>query len=88
MTRQHDLTRVNYSFTPRDGGQSGWIASWSAYRSEDKPRPGDWVLLRNGDRSSRYRVLSVDRCLNVDPPTMWTAQLVFDPRTYADRQQN
>lgn len=76
----HDMTKVDYSFTPLDAGVYGHIASWSAWRRADKPRPGDQLILRNGERTSRYRVIEMDPCLNVDPPTMWMAMVVFDPR--------
>lgn len=75
-TVTHDLTQRDYAFTPRDQGQRGSISCWSGR----KPREGDYLLLRNGDRSSRYRVESVDLCMNVDPPTMWMARLAFAPR--------
>lgn len=74
-----DCTRYDYAFTPRDNGQAGNIACWTV-PSGGKPRDGDWLILRNGDRSSRYRVTKVDICWNVDPPTMWMADLAFDPR--------
>ena len=76
----HDLTRQDYAFRPRDKGQRGWLSTWSGR----KPFVGDFLLLKNGERSSRYRVVSVDLCLNVDPATMWMAELEFAPRQYAD----
>lgn len=71
-----DLTHEDYAFTPLDGGHRGWIACWGGH----KPRPGDYLLLRNGGRSTRYRVLNMDPCMGVDPPTMWIADLEFAPR--------
>ena len=76
----HDCTRLDYAFTPRDDGQRGHIACWSGR----KPREGDYLLLRNGDHATRYRVVDVDLCMNVDPPTMWMAHLEFAPRKFAD----
>lgn len=77
--RTIDCTRYDYSFTTRDEGQTGGIACWTVPPG-GKPHAGDWLLLRNGDRSTRYRVTKVDICWNVDPPTMWMADLEFDPR--------
>lgn len=77
--RTIDCTRWDYAFTPADGGQRGDIACWTV-PTGGKPHEGDWLLLRNGDRSTRYRVTSVNLCMNVDPPTMWMADVVFDPR--------
>ena len=72
-----DCTRLNYAFTPRKGdGLEGHIVCWSGR----KPREGDYLILRNGDRSTRYRVTEVDLCMNVDPPTVWMADLEFAPR--------
>lgn len=72
----HDLTRADYSFTPVDDGQRGRIACWTGA----KPKPGDCLILRNGTGTTRYRVISMDPCFGVDPPTMWMADLVFAPR--------
>ena len=72
----HDLTHVDYAFRPEGGGQRGHVACWTG----PKPGPGDYLILRNGTQTTRYRVASVDACLNVDPPTMWMARLVFAPR--------
>lgn len=76
MAETFDLTSVDYAFSPYDEGQRGSIACWSGR----KPKGGDYLILRNGDRSSRYQVKSVDLCMNVDPPTMWMARLAFAPR--------
>jgi hypothetical protein len=73
---EHDMTRDDYAFRPKHGGTFGHVACWNGR----KPKPGDWLILRNGHRTSRYRVIDVDLCWNVDPPTMWMADLVFDPR--------
>lgn len=72
----HDLTRADYAFRPSDEGQRGHIACWNGL----KPRPGDYLILRNGDQATRYQVVETDPCLNVDPPTMWMADLTFAPR--------
>ena len=72
----HDLTRADYAFRPDGEGQRGRIACWNGL----KPRPGDYLILRNGTQTTRYQVASVDLCLNVDPPTMWMARLEFAPR--------
>jgi len=72
----YDLTRTDYAFTPLDKGLRGSIACWTGR----KPRAGDYLILRNKDRSSRYRVTDMDPCFGVDPPTMWMAGLEFAPR--------
>jgi hypothetical protein len=72
----YDLTRDDYAFSPAGDGQRGHIACWNG-RS---PRPGDYLILRNGTQATRYQVVSADPCLNVHPPTMWMADLAFAPR--------
>lgn len=72
----HDLTRTDYAFDPKDRGQRGHIACWSG----PTPHVGDYLILRNGDNSTRYQVTGVDPCWGVDPPTMWMADLMFAPR--------
>jgi hypothetical protein len=76
----HDLTRADYSFRPIGDGQRGHIACWHAITADMKPRPGDYLILRNGRDTTRYQVETIDPCLNVDPPTMWMAGLLFSPR--------
>ena len=83
--RTIDMTREDYVFTPQDGGHRGQISCWNAYRNDAVPKIGDALILRNLNgrtiKSSRYRVISVRRPMNVDPPTMWLADLAFEPRS-------
>lgn len=72
----YDLTRDDYAFRPAGEGQRGHIACWNGL----SPHPGDYLILRNGAQATRYQVVSTDPCLNVDPPTMWMADLAFAPR--------
>lgn len=78
--REIDLTHVDYAAEPFDAGARIRVTSWSAYDKRGRPVPGDHLLLRNGLRSSRYRVIEVNNCWDVDPPTMFIAHAVFDPR--------
>jgi hypothetical protein len=78
--RVMDMTGKDYSFEPERGGVAGRVATWSVYSKSDFPCEGDQLLLRNGERSSRYRVVEVNFCRDVDPPTMWIAHVIFDPR--------
>lgn len=78
---EHDLTQADYTYRTLNGGQAGHIACWNNLH----PLVGDWLILRNPrgqGGSSRYRVVSVNDCPGVDPPTMWMADLVFDPRVH------
>lgn len=75
-TATFDMTRDDYAFDPRDGGQRGHVSCWNG----KAPKEGDYLILRNGGGSSRYRVTAVDPCRGVDPPTMWMADLEFAPR--------
>jgi hypothetical protein len=80
-----DMTGDDYAFTPEEGGRLGHIACWSGDRRGAAPREGDALILRNPggrvNKSSRYRVTAVRVPLDVDPPTMWMADLEFWPRT-------
>jgi hypothetical protein len=71
-----DLTRTDYAFRPEPADQRGHISCWTG----TMPRVGDYLILRNGDGSSRYRATGVDPCWGVEPPTMWMADLAFAPR--------
>jgi hypothetical protein len=83
----HDLTRADYAFRPVNDGQRGHIACWHATTPAMKPRPGDYLILRNGGDTTRYQVETLDPCPNVDPPTMWMADLTFAPRRCADLRE-
>lgn len=72
----YDLTRADYAFSPVDGGQRGHVSCWNGLA----PKPGDYLILRNGTGSARYQVITSDPCFGVDPPTMWMADLAFAPR--------
>ena len=79
--RTIDCTRYDYAFTPRDEGQRGTITCWTVPPG-GKPKPGDYLLLKNGQRSSRYQVESTNPCWGVDPATMWISRVSFAPRTH------
>lgn len=82
--RTIDLTSYDYAYRPvGPRGHSGHIACWTV-PTGGKPRPDDLLILRNGERTSRYRVRAVDDCENVDPPTMWMADVDFAPRMHAE----
>lgn len=72
--KTYDMTGTDYAFDPRDGGMRGHIACWDGR----EPRAGDYLILRNGERSTRYRVTGTAPIF--DPPDMWMADLEFAPR--------
>ena len=78
--RTHDYARRNwghdYTFTPIEDGQRGHMIGWGR-----GIKPGDYLILSvlGTNRTTRYRVVSVD--YKSDPPDMWTADVVFAPRT-------
>jgi hypothetical protein len=65
----HDIT-----YRPINGGQTLSAQGWGRGLNE-----GDYILLSNGSADTRYRIGGVRYSL--DPEDMWTATLVFDPRT-------
>jgi hypothetical protein len=75
--RTHDYTRRgwghDYTFKPRDGGQRGRVMGWG-----HGLRDGDYLLLQNGDGSTRYRIVLVKYLGN--PNDMWSADVEFAPR--------
>ncbi len=69
----------DYTFTPIDDGQRGRATGWGK-----GIRQGDYLLLANGDQSTRYRVESIKYGNSVSlgsPDDMWKATLTFAPRT-------
>ena len=81
----HDLTRADYAFTPEDDGRQGRLACWG-YPAGGPVRTGDYLILRNREGVTRYRIETMDYCLDVDPPTMWMADLAFAPRPAQEAQ--
>jgi hypothetical protein len=74
----HDLTQRywghDYIFTPIENGRKGKMTVWN-------PNPiyeGDYLLLRNGERSTRYQVDAVK--IMTDPPDMMFLDVTFAPR--------
>lgn len=59
---------------PVDGGMKLDLTGWG-----DGLRTGDFILLRNGTGSSRYRLDAVR--YEYDPPDMWHATASFAPRS-------
>lgn len=53
-----DWTRRNYALTTHDEGQTAHLTCW--HNDGRMPHVGDYLLLRNGDRSTRYHVEKVD----------------------------
>lgn len=75
----HDLT-----FRPVDGGRQLDATGWGP-SSGRRLREGDYLVLANGARTTRYRVASVSYF--ADPPDMWHAILAFAPRQAPDQAQ-
>jgi hypothetical protein len=77
--RTHDYSGPNrgwahdYTFTPAAGGLWGDMTGWGP-----GIREGDFLLLDNRGRSSRYSVETIS--YYVDPPDMWQARVAFAPR--------
>ncbi|MFJ9771185.1 hypothetical protein ACIRVF_08070 [Kitasatospora sp. NPDC101157] len=59
-----------------DGGQQLKASGWGPGGA--RIQQGDYLLLQNGNRDTRYRVAEVEYCL--DPADMWHATLDFAPR--------
>lgn len=57
----HGWRGRNYTFTSVDGGQTGRLVFWTDFPNGPTPRVGDFVILRSGERGSRYRVDEVSR---------------------------
>lgn len=58
------------------GGQSLEVMGWQTGLKQ-----GDRILLQDGyGRSTRYRIAEIE--YYPDPPDMWKAVVIFDPRTY------
>ena len=56
-----------------DGGLNLSLAGWGVGISN-----GDYLILKNGEGSTRYKVDTVKYCR--DPHDMWFAELSFSPR--------
>jgi hypothetical protein len=66
------------SFDTKDGGMTGTV---TCFRFGKKPKVGDYLILANGVATTRYQVIGMDYCMNVDPPTMFIAGVKFAPRS-------
>ena len=73
----HDYTRRyfghDFTITPIDGGMRAKLMGWGT-----GIRKGDYLILPNGERTTRYRVDKVKYML--DPKDMWRIEASFAPR--------
>lgn len=74
----HDYTRRTWghdcaTMAVIDGGQRLCLSGWGRDIQE-----GDYLILPNGDGTTRYHVDSID--YRMDPPDMWFAEASFAPR--------
>lgn len=74
----HDYTKTywghDYTFEPIDMGMKGSMVGWG-----HGIKKGDYLLLKNGDSATRYKVMKIKYYL--DPKDMWTSEVKFAPRT-------
>lgn len=63
----------DYTFTPVDHGKRGKAMGWGRGLES-----GDYLILKNGSDSTRYRIESV--VYFGDPADMWSAKVIFAPR--------
>jgi hypothetical protein len=73
----HDYTKRywghDYTFEPVNGGLQARLMGWGM-----DIKAGDYLLLQNGDDSTRYQVDSIK--YYSDPFDMWSATATFAPR--------
>lgn len=78
MNETHDLSPKtwgnDYIFTPIDAGQRGKLSGWHPEHME----PGDFVILRNGDDTTRYQITKIEWM--TDPRDQFFADVTFAPR--------
>jgi hypothetical protein len=67
-----------------DGGKQIRVSGWGPLIG-DRISKGDYVLLQQGERASRYQVVEIR--YHSDPDDMWAAVLDFAPRTYASQTE-
>lgn len=68
----HDCT-----FTPIYEGMRGIMTGWGP-KGGPQIEVGDFLLLQNGDKDTRYKVVSIK--YHRDPLDMWSATVEFAPR--------
>lgn len=84
--RTFNMVLQDYFFEPKEGGLLGHIGAWEppqkfGWLTRAYPEAGDYLLLRNGNGITRYRVVNVTVPVSQpDPPGQWFADLVFAPR--------
>jgi len=78
--REHDYSRPTWGhncvFDSRDGGLT--IHGHLFAGAPRQPKLGDWLILANGSKTTRYRITDL-RWMG-DPDDMWKFSATFDPR--------
>lgn len=76
--KTHDYTNRHwghdYTFSPIDNGAKGELMGWGT-----GIEAGDYLIIQNGDGSTRYQVEEIEYFSN--PKDMWKATATFAPRT-------
>lgn len=83
MSKTHDYTSRYwghdfYTLKIEDGGQRLVCGGWGRGISA-----GDFIIMPNGNGTTRYAVQRIE--YKMDPPDMWSADLVFAPRTEEEK---
>ena len=77
MIKTHDYTARgfghDYTYEPHNNGLEAEMSGWGQGISA-----GDFLLLQNKDKSTRYQVVTIRYC--PDPNDMWFAKVKFSPR--------
>jgi MioC protein len=75
--RTHDYTKRgpghDYTLDPIDGGKRISISGWG-----HGIRNGDYIILPNGEGTTRYRFIEIS--YYADPRDMWHGRAAFAPR--------
>jgi hypothetical protein len=83
--KTHDYTRRGWGhdfviWKAEEGGQRLITSGWGRGISK-----GDFLILPNDGGTTRYAVDTIE--YKWDPPDMWSATLVFAPRTDEEKQE-
>jgi len=78
VQKTHDYTRRTWghdctTMAVTDGGRQLRLSGWGS-----GIEAGDYLILPNGDSTTRYQVEKID--YRMDPPDMWFAEATFAPR--------
>ena len=76
--RELDYSQQYWGHACSSSSADGGVTITGHLIGRQSPKRGDWLILPNGAKTTRYRITKARWC--IDPDDMWEFSATFDPR--------